>query len=363
MKKILSIVLIFAMLFSISLLCACNGQEAEVTENGNTTSKANQGEANQDEPTDEGTKASDSIRARLDAGEEVIVGCVMLADVPVLMEVWAGQIIDILEPEGFTMNITSADGDMAQMISQIENFLTMGVACIITVPTDAATLNEIAKQAMAEGVQILTWGVEESDYTICCRNDSITKARMMVYMGAAWVAKFYPEVNEDNKLKVAFFRENSVVDKIASGDAAAETIEEVGIFDNVYTQIGDTSGLDDSFVAGENALTYDPEIRVFFAHQYTAAMGISNYVMSQPELNPAEYGVFSMDEDTASVDMIENLSPKNEAIFRGTTIPATSQGTKLGEVALQVIMEDITAPQLFQVDIFAHTDGTYDFSV
>lgn len=305
------------------------------------------------------TKPCEYVREKLDAGMQVIVGCTMIEDVPMLMEVWAGEIKNKLEPEGVTVNITAAGGDMAVMINQIENFVTMGAACVITIPTDTLAIQEIAKVAMEAGVQIMTWGVEESDYTIAVRNNVVGKGRLEGEMAAAWAKMRYPDATAENPVKVAFFRDDAVTSKVAMCDATAEAVQASGTNVIVYTQNGNSATLDDAFLAAENALTYDPDIRIFVTHIYTAAVGASNYVMSQPHLDPSEFGAFGLDEDPVAVDMIDNMSANNEAILRGCSVTTDSPGVRLGNAAYEVLFDGVIAPRLYYAEVFSHSDGTY----
>jgi ABC-type sugar transport system substrate-binding protein len=60
--------------------------------------------------------------------------------------------------------------------------------------------------------------------------------------------------------------------------------------------------------AAENALTANPNIKVFIGQSTAHAQGIANAIKALPNVNPAEYGVFAGDMDPSMIPVVTSCA-------------------------------------------------------
>ena len=176
MKKTVSVILALMLLFSFATLAGCAKEEgaAENTPPANTqtqdpsggTGTAGQEGTGQEGTGQEGTDAPqtdtvytkeinpDVIKAALDAGEEVVMGCSMNTLAPPALNEMVRRVGELAEEKGFTFSAVSAEGNVATQIGQIENFTEMGVAAIFLASVEADTVAPYVEEAQAKGIVV-----------------------------------------------------------------------------------------------------------------------------------------------------------------------------------------------------------------
>ncbi len=216
MKKILSILMIFALIFT---LAGCQ-KPAEVTE----------------EVTEAATEAV--TEAAAPAMEEIVVG----VSLPTQREerwVRDKEAMEALaSQEGIKLLVQVADADQAQQVQQVENLLTQGIDVLILAPHDASASAELVKKANDEGVPVISYdrlvtASSELNYYLSFDNErvgqlqgqyfveNVAKGNIMLFAGAP----------TDNNALLFFKGAMSVLQsKIDSGDytvIGGDTFEQV----------------------------------------------------------------------------------------------------------------------------------------
>lgn len=135
MKKLLAMLMAAAMILS---LAACGSGSGGGSSAPAETPAQSAPAVEESAPAAEtpAVEAGSDIQARLDAGEEVMVGyAVNTLSNPALKQT-IDNVAGFLEELGCTVSVAACEGDTTLMISQVENFIEMGVDCLIVAPID-----------------------------------------------------------------------------------------------------------------------------------------------------------------------------------------------------------------------------------
>lgn len=214
MKKILSILMVFALIFT---LAGCQ--------------KPADAEATTEAQTEAQTEA-------VPADEKIVVG----VSLPTQREerwVRDKEAMEALAAqEGIELLVQVADADQAQQVQQVENLLTQGIDVLILAPHDASASAELVKKANDEGVPVISYdrlvtASNELNYYLSFDNErvgqlqgqffveNVEKGNIMLFAGAP----------TDNNASLFFKGAMSVLQsKIDSGDytvIGGDTFEQV----------------------------------------------------------------------------------------------------------------------------------------
>ena len=368
MKKIQIVILALLLLFSMTSGCAQTdvngGAGTESQQKTEEEGQMGQGDTGSTDGTYtveelEATKPNELVREKLDAGLDVLVACSMIADVPVLMEVYASQIEATITAEGFNWTLTHAGGDTAAMISQIENYVLMGAACVILVPPDAMSIKDACLAAHEAGTDTVIFGVEGVDYGYCIRTDTYQQGALTSEIALEWAKQNYPDLSAEHPLHAAVAYNSNVADVIIQGEAMIETLEAEGLCVVTYSDSGSLGSADWGYSFGEAAMTYDNEIRIFCAVSCSDLIGVSNYILSQPSYNPSEFGAVGCNPDTAFLTAMEELSPIGQAILRGTAQYGVDIGIGIGKTALIALFDEQPAPCEIILNLYSITSSDF----
>lgn len=317
MKKLLTFVLAIVMIASMASLIGCNGDNtAENTDNpaAATPATATPSAA----PTATGKTVNsygEDIQAMLDAGEDVLIGLSFQG----LSESSAQRQRDNLtagfEEKGFTVTVTASEGDMAQMISQIENLVLMDTKLIVCFPPDSDGVKDVTTRAMADGVYVVFAGLNQTDYPSGGSTmDWSLAAQLMAEMAIYWVDQTFPDAGAD-EIHAAVATFAGVTNFKIWSEKIIELIDASDKCKVTYTKDSCIT-IDEGFTFAEEALTSDLDIRFFACWMDAIAFGASNYVMSQPDLDYTKYASFGNNPSEDSLALLE-LSKENKAIYRG----------------------------------------------
>lgn len=365
MKKLLAMLMALAMVFA---LVACGG-----TTQGNASSDAPSGGAtssgapSEETPSDTsgGEDVVNDIQARLDAGEEVLVGyAVNTLSNPALKQT-IDNVAGFLEEMGCTVSVAACEGDTTLMISQVENFIEMGVDALIVAPIDQGAMEDTLMKAREAGIPVIfngqypayadqMSGGGATDYTELGTQNA--KAAL------AWIDKNYPDAGE-GEVHVAVLGFNNTFIFKQIYDAMIAVMEEDSRITISYTGEQHNS-IDLGYSAAEEALTMDPEIRVFLCYQDGPGTGVANYLMSRSDLNMDEFGVFNGSYSDTSAEMVQDASnPTRSIIYYGVynNDAEIVMGYNIFYAARGVMLGEVEAPFWILDDMWSLDD--FDFNL
>ena len=336
MKRIISLMLVIAIIFAFGAMCACSSDE-KAAEDTKATDVANNDEAG-DTAADDGESADyaemyeffgvDSVPNEeyswqqyqaLKNGEITLGFCLEDFSQNYLVNMADGFMERWEEKGGVNGGIFSADGDVTTQITQIENCVQLGLDLICVASSSVASLANACETAQAGGVKVVVRG--ESSIENCGFVPNALETYHNYDMGfyMADMVLYYMQTNQPE------YYEKGV--KLATGELsqASNLIE---IFQGVRDRLAkDNKGevvyvqdwcltLDDGYNVGEESLTYDSEIRGFITFDEAPAMGYNNYIMSRTDLDPAEFMCIATSASQESANLWEQ-SKNNESVMRG----------------------------------------------
>lgn len=222
-----------------------------------------------------------------------------------------------MEALGFTVGTTDAGQDAAVEIGQIENFVTMGAAYIQCVVASIASFEDVAAYAMSSGTYIGFWGqTPKFDAAGVYAFDQKQLGNLSGYMASDWVDLTFPDAGE-GEIHAALLGNERNDDVTLRTNSIREAFEENPKVQITFYVI-ERLGTDAAYTAAEEAMTTDPDIKVFLTFAPSQAIGVSNYVSSQPQYDLSKYGVFSCTEDATLKALIGEASTGGDNICRGT---------------------------------------------
>lgn len=229
----------------------------------------------------------------------------------------ANSVAETVEAAGYTSNIQTFDYDANQAVSVIENFITDGVVGIAYMTIDTSG-DDALKEAMEQGVAVLTCGVETENYDVCQIADNYNTGYMIGQMAAEYI-----DENFDGECQVAYMestRSQNMIDRINGyKDALEELCPGAEV---VYSS--DIVGTGDGASFAENLNTLYPDCKVVLSYSDTYAKEVAEVwnALGYPE----DAAVFGHDaEEVVLADIAEGGYIKG-TIYMGDTGVAMGEG-------------------------------------
>jgi len=323
MKRQLTIILAICLILSVSVLSGCGGGGG--ASGGSSAAGSSAAQAPAAEETDaggSGAAAGNEIQAMLDAGEDVLVGFALSTIADEMTQAQATQMQEKFKADGVNLQYISSDDDLALQITQIENFIEMGAKEIIISSKEPSALKEVCEKAMDQGIYVVFSGEANLDrigFTPSGANamDGTAAGEQLAKMALKWVAETYPDA-EEGSIHVGVMAIDGV-SMSAEMDAAYDAA-----FAGTPCQVTYRSPLcitaDDGYNAAEEALTFDPEIRIFMGFTADDAIGASNYFeANKADYDMSQFAAFCTGVSGSGTDMIDK-SVNNESILRGLCV-------------------------------------------
>ena len=232
----------------------------------------------------------------------------------------------MFEPQGYEVQVVSADDSSANQRSQVENFILMGVEMLVILPCEISTLEDSLIKAREQGIKVVVSGgtgtVSEDAYDAVCSDDEF-----MVGMYVASVAKTWIEANMDpnGDWEVHFLSSTLSEDAITrcKGEAMilekylknvdgeyvnlmGEVVDEANKVENpVYCEMvasrvpsydacSTQMSMTDNKGVVSNVLTENPKVRIFIAYNSLASTAGSTHITDHyTKEETAEFAFFS----------------------------------------------------------------------
>ncbi|MDR0583565.1 MAG: sugar ABC transporter substrate-binding protein [Treponema sp.] len=244
-----------------------------------------------------------------------------------------------LEDQGYSVTLTSYNGEVTKAREQIETFATQNVAMIIMMGA-TPDLQGAFKAVRAAGVKVLLAGNEIEDaYDVCLVADN----KQIGGVIGDLAARFYKFADKGRSMTDAL----AVVYNYGGPDLANRCASMVsafksqsGIAEDNFHEIefvadgGDTTG--QTFL--ENTLTKYPNVKVFMSFSDTISLTALNIMKANGKTGD-DYGIFGSDATIQA--MMEISGRMGPSIFRGTVSMGdiVSQTT---ENALKLLRNEFT---------------------
>ena len=315
MKKVISLLLVLAMVFS---LAACSSEAGNNNTPSNNTAPAS-------ENTGAGTENNDTPNVPSSEGKSV--GFVLCGMGGEFFQMLAETYVKTMEAEGWTAYYADGQFDPATQIEQCENYITMGVDVLVIWSVTGEAMANVVKEARSEGIKVISFVVPTDEYDVLMLSDDVVLAGDCARLAAKWIDETYADA-PDHSVPVAVLSFRTSENISAQADEllkiteystkAAAPIE--------FECTEETAAQGQS--AAESLYITNPEVKVFLTAQGTFANGINAFYtgMSSPVTDYSDMGVFCINGDTATAENIK-LSKEDGTPIRGTVMTGGVQDT------------------------------------
>lgn len=228
----------------------------------------------------------------------------------------ANSIKATVEAEGYSANIQSFDMDANKAVEVIENFISDGVTGITYMTVDASG-DDALKDAMDNGIAVLTCGVENANYDICQIADNYATGYMVGQMAADYV-----ETNLSTDAQIAVVGSTLSQNMIDRTEGIKAALADAGLSENIVYE-GDVTDIGQGTEFAENLNTLYPDCQVVVTYSDTYASEIAEVFNALGY--PKTAAIFGHDAESKTLSDI-----KNGGYIKGT-VAMGDTGVVMGE--------------------------------
>ncbi len=222
------------------------------------------------------------------------------------------------EAAGVELDTLSCEGDIALQIEQIDNFITMGVDCILAFPVDAGSCRDALIKAREAGIKVVTTdlGVGEGAYDLAYNYSEEALGKACAQAAADWIDATFPDA-EPGSVDVAIIGANFSEASLARGNyqaAVAEMTDKANLVGTYNVGLENYATLTEQYT--QVVLQNYPNIACIITFTDTMAL-IADEIIKQANVDMSKIGQFTIDLSKNGFDAIE-ASKTNESTIRGT---------------------------------------------
>ena len=358
MKRLLVCLLALAILFSLAALAGCEEEKGSPDPNTNQTGEGitekeeegiADGNAEQETEEERMQRLEDSlpneyVPEKLEVGIEVSVAHASYMKDDSFSALIATGIQQWCEEKGLNYMESNANNDMAMQMQQIENFATMGVAAIAAIVQNEDSFASMTEVCESQGTYFVLMNSPKIRVSGAAMVDSPAIGTACSEMAITWLDQQYPEAGA-GEIHAMLLDNSRNPNNIARMDAMKAKIGEDPRVEIVYTK-DEVVTIDGGFTAAEEAMTYDPSIRLALCFNISQATGINNYFIAQPDLNLEEFGVFCTGYDNNTQMLVELSGSGGESVLRGTIGQGGDNPGISACMAIEALLFDGEQPQV-----------------
>ncbi|MGI5971589.1 MAG: substrate-binding domain-containing protein [Oscillospiraceae bacterium] len=342
MKKPISVLIVLVLILSLCATVACSKKETPKSPDAETPATASEEPVSKPEPDTpqpaepekpeidlEKTKPNEYVFEKIEAGMTPYIGISFLNIGDEFQKMYTDGLLADMKALGFDGSIVDGRGDAIVQLEQIENFVTMKAAAIVIRVGDVDMYEDVYKRCQEQGTYMAMFAAIPTTWhpDLTAPVDQVEQGTQVVNMTRHWLDLRYPDA-EPESLHAAVFGRMDNTENVTRYETMKEKLQEDPRVKLTFT-IDSCLTLEEGFNGAQQALSYDPDIRIFLANSGTSLVGVNNYVFTQPQYDPSEFCCFGTGKDNTAMEMIE-ASKTDESIFRG--IIATGYDTLWGAV-------------------------------
>ena len=268
------------------------------------------------------------------------------------------EITSVLEEQGIKVETASCDNNFARQLEIIENYGQKGVDGLILFPVGASEIGDTLERLQQQGTRVVVMmNSVDQGYDALLLTDYAEQGRMCAQMAAEWIDKTFPDAEpgsiEVGALTVRMSEEaNACSEGMLSIEEYTDKAKVVAEYEMAFN---------DPEIKGresiENMLNSHPNIKCLLT--YSPSTAADEAVLNNPDINPAEFGVFTNTKVDVILERIA-ASKTDESVIRG--LIASGDGhyyhvgrAMLGDVELnedKIAYEELTPITADNVDQF-----------
>ena len=228
---------------------------------------------------------------------------------------------EYFEANGYEYVSMSNEANAATQVTDIENMINMGCDAIALFVNDEATITDVCKRAIAEGIKvypIATWVKDREAYTFCQGTDQRKTGVGAAEMAADWIEKTFPDA-EDGSIEVVVIGNTQTQE---STDRT-EGFYEVENFTSKAKVVDmfDVSGAPNSNIKSQEytdiIVSKYPDCKVVLCYGVDVELGVNEVIMRTPGIDYEHFAAFGVDTSMVAYQLIAE-SVNNTSILRGT---------------------------------------------
>lgn len=204
------------------------------------------------------------------------------------------------EPEGMYVNIVSPEGNAAEQISQMENFVTDGYDVIVVSAADNESMGQEAKKVTEEGVIVFSQGYEFDNYSAAMLEEKQVFGHHTAEMASRWINEKYP----DGKCKVIVAGNQTIPLMMERTEGIYNGLKEFAPNAEVVATVYG-SNEEEFLPMMENAFTANPDANMVISYCAGGALAAREAAKGMG-LASDDFGIFCTDCDDGVADAIYN---------------------------------------------------------
>ena len=323
MKKALAIILALLMVLSLVTLAACGKKEETKDAGKETKIDEKVADVNVDDTVTEemlkNSKPNEYVFEKLEAGYPVEVGFFGQNNNYFVAEqllLGGAKLLQSMFPDITCTQILAEDNSITSQLTQMENAVTQGTMAGMCVQTsDPAALEKVVLEAQDKGITVIIYGIECEYETIVAMADVYNAGYGIGVMASAWADVRYPDAGEGD-IKTALLGGCSNVPNLILTQGMRDSIYADNRFNVIYESDELGADMEKGYTGAENAMLIDPDVRLFAAFQYSAGLGVNNFLEAKG-VDMTEFGIFCTSEDDTTPAMLK-AAEEGKGAIRGT---------------------------------------------
>lgn len=204
------------------------------------------------------------------------------------------------EAEGMYVNIVSPEGNAAEQISQMENFVTDGYDVIVVSAADNESMGQEAKKVTDEGVIVFSQGYEFDNYSAAMLEEKQVFGYHTAEMASRWIQEKYP----DGKCKVIVAGNQTIPLMMERTEGIYNGLKEFAPNAEVVATVYG-SNEEEFLPMMENAFTANPDANMVISYCAGGALAAREAAKGMGMASD-DFGIFCTDCDDGVADAIYN---------------------------------------------------------
>lgn len=204
------------------------------------------------------------------------------------------------EPEGMYVNIVSPEGNAAEQISQMENFVTDGYDVIVVSAADNESMSQEAKKVTEDGVIVFSQGYEFDNYTAAMLEEKQVFGHHTAEMASRWINEKYP----DGKCKVIVAGNQTIPLMMERTEGIYNGLKEFAPNAEVVATVYG-SNEEEFLPVMENAFTANPDADMVISYCAGGALAAREAAKGMGMASD-DFGIFCTDCDDGVADALYN---------------------------------------------------------
>jgi ABC-type sugar transport system substrate-binding protein len=219
----------------------------------------------------------------------------------------ATSVTDQFKADGVVVNVYGADeGGLNQQFDQIENCISMKVDFMYVMAAgEIDQLLPAINEAKAAGIMVMGVPPQKlAPFDAIMHTSQLEDGQKVAKMACDFIEAVYPDA-ADGTVETAIIGAASSSVGMHLRDQGYSTITDICPKVKLVAHADiSTDSIPAGQAAAENALTANPNIKVFIGQSAAHAQGIANAIKALPGVDLTKYAVFSGDMDPANIPVV-----------------------------------------------------------